>query len=255
MDLFGNNQTTEKEQNRGREQLALDFDAPSGSGTETPAPPSFSFVAPENHPEEKPVKEKKKSGKRKARSEPQGQPAPAEETEHFGKYLQDMRVKNNYSLIQVEQLTRIKKKYIELLEMEKLVSELPSVYVLAYVRKLCACYQVPADKMTAIISELKSQLDNYAPAELIENIHLDHEIDENSQKKLRHLAWLVLGTLFFLAVLIGIAGFMLVAPAKKTAVIPSGPVTAGEKFNPEKLDTLQPPVIFEATELPPKTAP
>ncbi|MDD5600035.1 MAG: helix-turn-helix domain-containing protein [Victivallaceae bacterium] len=172
----------------------------------------------------------------------------------LGKYLQDMRVKNNYSIAQVEQITRIKSIYIELLEMEKLQLELPSVYVLAYARKLCACYKVPENEADAIINELKTKLDRSFPHGLITNINIDYEIDEDRQKKLRHLAWLLLGALCLFVALIGIAVFMLVTPGKPPAVEPSVPLTVPEKFDQEKLRVLQPPVIIEATELPAKTA-
>jgi len=74
----------------------------------------------------------------------------------------------------------------ELLEMEKLRFELPSVYVLAYVRKLCVCYKVPESEIAGIINELKDTLESSLPADFIENINIDYEIDEDNQKKIRH---------------------------------------------------------------------
>jgi transcriptional regulator with XRE-family HTH domain len=170
----------------------------------------------------------------------------------LGKYLQDMRVKNNYSIEQVEEITRIKRQYIELLEMEKIQIQLPSVYILAYARKLCACYNVPESETDAIINELKMKLDRSFPHDFINNINIDYEIDEDSQKKLRHFAWLLLGALGLFIVLVGIAVFILSAPRKPAPVDTSVPLNAPEKFDQEKLRVLQPPVIIEATELPAK---
>ncbi|MFA6715925.1 MAG: helix-turn-helix domain-containing protein [Victivallales bacterium] len=172
----------------------------------------------------------------------------------LGKYLQDMRVKNNYSIAQVEQITRIKSTYIELLEMEKLQLELPSVYVLAYARKLCACYGVPDNEADAIMNELKTKLDRSLPHDLVTNINIDYEIDEDRRKKLRHIAWLLLGALCLFVALVGIAVFMLAAPRTSSNVETSAPLTVPEKFDQEKLRVLQPPIIIEATELPAKPA-
>lgn len=170
----------------------------------------------------------------------------------LGKYLQDMRVKNNYSIEQVEQITRIKQEYIELLEMEKLRLELPAVYILAYARKLCACYKVPESETDAIINELKTKLDRSFPHDFINNINIDYEVDEDKQKKLRHLAWLLLGAVCLFVALVGVAVFMLSTPRKSAVIAPSAPLAVPEKFNQEKLRVLRPPEIIEATELPAK---
>ena len=172
----------------------------------------------------------------------------------FGKYLQDMRVRNNYSIAQVEQITRIKARYIEHLEIEKPGLELPAVYMLAYARKLCSCYNVPEAETAGLIKELKNKMRDSMPPEIVENIKIDYEIDENNQRKLKHFTWMFLGGIVFFIVLVGIAVYILISPSKPSKPVTpvAGKVAPLEKFNPEKLKALQRPVMIEASELPPK---
>jgi len=255
MDLFDNNKEEKKEEeNYIHEQLSLDFDitAEVESNSDELSSPDSDILAKNKEEKKKKKKEKKEKKLRKKKKSKDNL-----QDGHlglgvgsFGKYLQDMRVKNNYSIAQVEQETKIKAEYIELLEMEKLRLELPSVYVLAYARKLCSYYKVPECEIVSIINELKGKLDSSVPSDLIENISIDYELDENNQKKVRHFAWLLLGALTFFVALVGIAVFMLSAPSKVEPVNAS--VEDVEKFDQEKLKVLQAPVIIEATELPAK---
>lgn len=257
MDLFDNKQETKEEDGYIHEQLSLDFDinaeAESDAG-KADVLPVFDVVEKQQDEKEKKKKEKKvkKLDKKKKKSASDFQDGHLGlGVGSFGKYLQDMRVKNNYSISQVEQATKIKAEYIELLEMEKLRLELPAVYVLAYARKLCSYYEVPEREVVGIVNELKTKLDSSMPADFIANINVDYEVDEENQKKIRHFAWLLLGALIFFVILVGIAVFMLSAPSKPVIVNP--PAGEVEKFDQAKLKVLQAPVIIEATELPAKT--
>lgn len=251
MDLLDNNKETENEEKHIHEQLSLDFDL---TAEDVPNIDKEEAAGSDDIPVKEEKREKKKPEKKKKRSanDLQEECLPLG-VGSFGKYLQDMRVKNDYSIAQVEQLTRIRGRYIELLEMEKLRLELPSVYVLAYARKLCSCYNVPLNEIVSIIDELKEKIDSSFSPDLIEHINIDHEIDEDNQKKIRHFAWLLFGGLFFFVALVWIAVFMLSAPAKLTTANPLTPTAATEKFDQEKLRVLQSPIIIEATELPAKT--
>ena len=249
MDLFDNKKETEKEEDYIHEQLSLDFDLASEDASNTGKEElASSDIAVKK---EKEKREKKKSKIKHSTGDFQEECLPLG-VGSFGKFLQDMRVRNDYSIAQVEQLTRIKVRYIELLEMEKLRLELPSVYVLAYARKLCSCYKVPVNEIASIIDELKGKLDSSFSPGLIEHINIDYEIDEDNQRKIRHFAWFLLGGLVFFVALVWIAIFMLSAPSKSTTVSQSIPTAVAEKFDSEKLRVLQAPVIIEATELPVK---
>jgi len=245
MDLFKKNKETEKEESYIHEQLSLDFELAPEDASNTDTEEFAGSDIPVK-------KEKKKSKKKHSTGDFREECLPLG-VGSLGKYLQDMRVRNDYSIAQVEQLTRIKGRYIELLEMEQLRLELPSVYVLAYARKLCTCYKVPVNEIASIIDELKGKLDSPFSPELIEHINIDYEIDEDNQRKIRHFAWLLLGGMIFFAVLVWIAVFMLSAPAKPTTASQSIPTVTAEKFDQEKLRVLQAPIIIEATELPAKT--
>jgi transcriptional regulator with XRE-family HTH domain len=285
MDLFEKNKATEPQKDEGyiHEQLSLDLDltseAPAAENksetdvavSETPEEPGKSAFVPEVEAESKseksePVKKEKENKipeketvKKKDRKKKKRGIEPEEAflnigVGSFGKYLQDMRVRNNYSIAQVEQITRIKGKYIEHLENEKPGLELPAVYMLAYARKLCACYNVPEAETAGLIKELKNKMRDSMPPEIIENIKIDYEIDEDNQRKLKHFTWMFVGGIFFFVVLVGIAVYILFAPSKSSkpetpAAVKAEPM---EKFNPEKLKALQHPVMIEASELPPK---
>jgi Helix-turn-helix domain len=249
MDLFDSKKETEKEEDYIHEQLSLDFDMAPDNTSNTDKEELASSDIPVKKDKKK--KEKKKSKEKHSASDFEEECLPLG-VGSFGKYLQDMRVKNDYSIAQVEQLTRIKGRYIELLEMEQLRLELPSVYVLAYARKLCSCYKVPVNEIASIADELKGKLDSSFSPGLIEHINIDYEIDEDNQKKIRHFAWLLFGGLIFFVALVWLAIFMLSAPSQSTTASQSIPTATAEKFDPEKLRVLQAPIIIEATELPAK---
>jgi len=254
MDLFDNKKEVKEENGYIHEQLSLDFDIAAETSPEKVEVPDAGTAVKKKEEakkqEIKEQKEKKINKKKSTRDLQEGHLGLG--VGSFGKYLQDMRVKNNYSISQVEQLTKIKAEYIELLEMEKLRLELPSVYVLAYARKLCNCYKVPEAEMVGLINELKDRIDSSLPSDFIENINIDYEIDEDNQKKIRHFAWLLLGALIFFIALVGLAAFMLSAPSKPKTVV--APIEKNvQKFDQAKLKKLQAPVIIEATELPEKT--
>jgi transcriptional regulator with XRE-family HTH domain len=251
MDLFDNKKENKEEDGYIHEQLSLDFDISAEAPTDKAKASAPDKTAEKIEEKNKKVKKEKKVKKKKKSKGGLEDGHLSLGVGSFGKYLQDMRVRNNYSIAQVEQATKIKAGYIELLEMEKLSLELPSVYVLAYARKLCECYKVPEYEIVAIIDELKGKLDSSFPSDFIENINIDYEIDEGSQKKMRHFAWVLLGALIFFVALVSIAVFMLSAPAKPVNVNP--PLNVAEKFNQDKLKVLQTPVLIEATELPAKT--
>ena len=245
MDLFDKDKEAKEENDYIHEQLSLDLDI-SSEGALKPVKKDKAVKTEELGKKKKKVKKKKKT------------PGDFEDGHlalgvgSFGKFLQDMRFKNDYSIAQVEQTTKIKAEYIELLEMEQLRFELPSVYILAYARKLCSCYKVPEHEIAAIVNELKTKLDSSFSPDLIENINIDYEVDEDNQKKIRHFAWILLGALVFFIALVGLAVFMLSAPSKTKTSNDLTPAVA-EKFDRERLKTIQAPIIIEATELPATT--
>jgi len=249
MDLLNKNKEAPKEEAYIHEQLSLDFDlsAEEAANTDKENAPVLDEAVKKAV---KKIQKPKKAKSKKSSGLQDGHLSLG--VGSFGKFLQDMRFKNDYTISQVEQITKIKSEYIELLEMEKLRLELPSVYILAYARTLCSCYKVPEHQIVDIVNELRGKIDSSMPIALIENINIDHEVDEDSQKKIRHFAWLLLGALVFFAALVGIAVFMLTAPSKTkiSTMTQSGVV---EKFDKEKLKIIQAPIIIEATELPAKT--
>ncbi|MDD5727411.1 MAG: helix-turn-helix domain-containing protein [Victivallales bacterium] len=245
MDPSAKNRKPENPENNGHEQLSLDLNT-AGEAAETAPQAEQKPDTPRNPLKKRQIKNKKDT---------------AEQVKEgflnigvgsFGKYLQDMRVRSNYNISQVEQITRIKAKYIELLEMEKPEIELAPVFVMAYARKLCACYNVPEAETVGLMSELKSKMRESLPPEIMEKIKIDYEINEDNQRRMRNLAWLVLGTLAIFSILIAISIYIRLTPAAPPKTVKPETAVPLEKFDPEKLKVLQRPVMIEAGELPPK---
>ncbi|MCP3965852.1 MAG: hypothetical protein GY750_01690 [Lentisphaerae bacterium] len=153
----------------------------------------------------------------------------------FGKYLQETRIEQGYSLSQVEDGTKIRSYYIEALENE-LVNKLPpGVFIFAYVRSICAFYKIPQGKVDFILEELKSKIDSNVPQELYENINLDYEVDQESEQRLRNLTWLISGAAVLFIAIVTVAVILLLPgkPSKKVNTI-----VQGSKVDQAKVETI-----------------
>ncbi|MFA7230650.1 MAG: helix-turn-helix domain-containing protein [Victivallaceae bacterium] len=178
---------------------------------------------------------------------------------HFslGKYLQEARVQNGLSLFQVEMETKIRKNYIESLEREDFSNLPPSVYVIAYIRKLCSFYKVSAGKCDLIMEELKQHLDFSVPENMFVKMDIDHEVDEENEQKLKYLLWGLAAAVIFFGGMVTIAVMMLVSPgtsqpprpANATTVAVTAPVSKTQ-FDQNRLSQLTPNPRIEMSELP-----
>ncbi|QSH41466.1 helix-turn-helix domain-containing protein [Lentisphaerota bacterium ZTH] len=157
----------------------------------------------------------------------------------FGKYLQETRIEQGYSVAQVEDATKIRSYYIEALENEQVEKLPPGVFIFAYVRSICSFYKTPQGKVDYILAELKSRLDKGVPQELYENINLDYEVDQESEQRLRNLTWLISGGAVLLVAIITAAVIILIPgkPAKAAKTKPVIVIT-GEKVNEAQLETI-----------------
>lgn len=121
----------------------------------------------------------------------------------IGEKLKNLRLERRMEIREVEDVCRIKSEYILALENGD-VSALPQlVYVLAYVKKLCDIYGVPADETKAMTEAFKKHL---APkiTEAIGKSVYGHEGSEESERKLRRIALLLLaGSVLILLLISG----------------------------------------------------
>lgn len=120
----------------------------------------------------------------------------------LGATLVALRRQSGMEPDEVADRTRIKRHYLDALENERL-SELPqTVYVLAYVKKLCELYGVNAEGTNELLSGLRDHLSYEIPEDIDKSV-VCREQDEETRRKLRNLtAIFVVGASLLLALLI-----------------------------------------------------
>ena len=192
-DLFDNLPEPEEEKPTARRQ------APP----ETAPEPELEF-APEPEPEPVPEPE--------AEPEPAPEPAPAIEADAelelpapepeetvaarrhtplppagtLGRILAELRRAKGLTVDDVANETLIKPSYLEALEEDRF-SELPHmVYVLAYVKKLCALYDVSGADTEELVSGLREQLAYEIPEDIDKSV-ICREQDEETRRKLQQI--------------------------------------------------------------------
>ena len=168
---------------------------------------------------------------------------PAQELPHaasLGASLAELRRQCGLSIEQVACESKIKEHYIEALEADDL-AELPQlVFVIAFVKRLCAIYGVSAEDAETLVTELHDQLSYEIPEDLNKTV-ICREQDEANHRRLRNLTIaLVAGAVLILALLI-LGGSVLVlklrngggtaAPVNEPEVAAQpGPVTVDESM-------------------------
>jgi transcriptional regulator with XRE-family HTH domain len=144
----------------------------------------------------------------------------------FGRHLRDLRVRNGVTIAELAETTKIRSTYIEYLEDEDYESLPPAVYVLAYVKTLCAFYGLPESAVENMTAEIRHRLAYEAPDDPGRTI-IDVEEGEENHIKLRRI--LLIGGAGVLVVT-GLIVWLILAliPAKPaaTAVTPTAAATA-----------------------------
>ncbi len=166
----------------------------------------------------------------------------------YGPFLRELRRRTGLTNQELEQETQIRAAYLDALEEEELSSLPPLVYVLAYVRKLCAFYGVPREKSDDLTQELRRNLECECeiPEEL-SKVVIDRELSEENDRKLKQLLFCFGGVgLLVVLLLVGSVIFMLSRRASEQAT-PAGP---GEPFNEAALLELQTPPTLTPGQLP-----
>ena len=162
----------------------------------------------------------------------------------FGEYLRRLREENHLTIAQIADETKIRETYLEALENEDYSTLPPTAYVLGYVRKLCSMYGVSDDRADAITAGLREQLEYELPEDITKTV-IDHEISEESERKLRQLVVLFTAAGVLIVVVLIAAGILLLA-----SLHGSGEGSETE-FNAEALLRISPAIELNMTELKP----
>lgn len=129
-------------------------------------------------------------------------PLPPADT--LGQTLAKLRLGRGLELDDVAEETKIKAAYIKALE-EDAFSELPHmVYALAYVKKLCALYNVSDADADELLSVLREQLAYEIPEDIDKSV-ICREQDEETRRKLHQISVALVSAVVLFAMLLVIA--------------------------------------------------
>ncbi len=175
-------------------------------------------------------------------------PEPPRE-ESFGEYLKKLRLRNGFTIDQIAEETRIKGDYLQALEEED-YSRLPQpVYILGYVRKLCGLYHVPADQVEKVTAELRDRLEYEVPEDISKSV-IDHEVSEETERRVRQLALILIAAVLGLVVLLVAVGLLIAVGMRGRGRSQTvEPPVHTRYFNEAKLLELQPAPRLESREL------
>lgn len=161
----------------------------------------------------------------------------------FGGYLRELRRRNNLSIAQIVEETRIKTEYLEALEAED-YGRLPQpVYVLGYVRKLCNLYHVPADRVNSLTADLRERLEYELPEDISKSV-VDRAVSEENERKLRQLMIFFSAGAVLIVAMLAVGGVLLFNNLRRQTPSVQGPV-----FEPSALVELQGRPRLSVTEL------
>ena len=137
----------------------------------------------------------------------------------LGATLAALRRQCGMELDDVAGHTRIKLNYLEALERENLSDMPQTVYVLAYVKKLCELYGVSREETDELVSGLRDHLSYEIPEDIDKSV-ICREQDEETHRKLRNLtAALIAGASLLLVCLI-LGGAVLLLRLRRSGTPP-----------------------------------
>ncbi|AVM45367.1 MAG TPA: hypothetical protein DFL85_14455 [Lentisphaeria bacterium] len=162
----------------------------------------------------------------------------------FGSCLAELRQRHNYTIRQLAEETKIREIYLEALEAEDYRNLPQLVYVMGYIRKLCALYGVGKEDADALTAGLRERLQYELPEDISKTV-VDHEVSEENERKLRQLILLISGAavLIVLALVVGGVLILMGLRSSESASSPADP------FNENLLVDLQPKPKLEVQEL------
>ncbi len=112
-----------------------------------------------------------------------------EPLDNYGHILRAAREKAHLSFDDVEDQTRIAKYYLQALEEEDIKHLPPPVYIVAYVRRLCAFYKLDQETSDRMVLFLRQNMHYSVTDELINRLDVDREPNEENDRKVRQILW------------------------------------------------------------------
>lgn len=162
----------------------------------------------------------------------------------FGSCLAELRQRHHYTIRQLAEETKIREIYLEALESEDYRNLPQLVYVMGYIRKLCALYGVGKEDADALTAGLRERLQYELPEDISKTV-VDHEVSEENERKLRQLILLISGAAVLIVLALAIGGVLILMGLRNRAPASS----PAEPFHETLLIDLQPKPKLEVQEL------
>ncbi len=181
-------------------------------------------------------------------------PPPPPANGSFGAYLRDLRLRNRLTIDRIARETKIGTGYIDAIEREAYHELPPPVYVLAYVKMLCAFYRLDDASVDLLTGELRQRLEiESLPPENPDKLVIDLEESRENPILLKKI--MLLGGLGVVVLVALITTLVLVfaAPHKKNPdVSVSSAGGAPALLEERQLIDIQPQPKLEVHVLPPR---
>ena len=130
-------------------------------------------------------------------------------TEGLGATLVALRDKSGLDLEEVAKRTCIKMHYLEALEKDDFDGMPQTVYVLAYVKKLCGLYGLGREETDELVAELREHLAYEIPEDIDKSV-ICRERDEDTRRKVRNITAAAIVLIVLLLALLILGGAVLV---------------------------------------------
>lgn len=179
---------------------------------ETPVPPPAPAFIIDDDGEEGEEETKKSAPLPPRTKRPPHRPPVAEnagDAAEFGARVRALREKSGLSLEDAAAETLIKKDYLLALEQGDFEALPASVYVTAYLRRVCRLYGAGAAESDALVQQLHDHL-SYEIPDVAAKVH-DLETDEREQRKVRQIFFGIIATAVLFVIIVVVAAALLLA--------------------------------------------
>ena len=101
----------------------------------------------------------------------------------FGDYMQEARVNSGQTIHQVAHITKIHTHYLEALEREDFANTPPSIYVKAYIKRLCELYKIDQVRAISLYEEHIGDPESKLPENLVRDLEETKLPNYHARKK------------------------------------------------------------------------
>ena len=166
----------------------------------------------------------------------------------IGDYLQEARVNSGQTIHQVSQITKIHTHYLEAVEREDFANTPPSIYVRAYIKRLCDLYKIDQNTVLTMydshIGEKGS--DTKIPENLVKDLENTKQPDSKQEEKIK--SYIKYGSIGLISIAVVIIIITLIFSFTGGSSIEDKPLTTEEQsqlsanmekfFSPQTLDAV-----------------